>query len=405
MAAAHSRTISPILADISQDIAGVIPLDLILLWSTSDRSAKKHQQLLEPHEKSGVVVSSDASGLSKLSAEKTLLEVMQLVSQPKESIYGYGKAVGGEAIGIWVADNTQMFYDQSIDPKEVLNAMVVAQSEIKENCLVQVGMGIHYGKFIEIGGGLYGKDATTVEELAENYTAAGEIALTGTMKQKLGKGISKFITPHQTFPKAFSLSSYQHDGDMKKHTASDYPYPFHPDFYQVLKNISSLSSVEVEKKYNTFLQHSLVIFLKIHHQSRRLLLEKLTDYIVANAYVQQALREYKDVQLVKSNGDLGIFIAHDRETAIDFAKTLFEKLHDNNFDLNIALTQGEVLLFPLHNGFEIAGGPVNVASKLTEDSGQQNRVLIEGSVGMPETNAQEFSFTVSKVVIKGQYLI
>ena len=405
MAAAYSRTVSPILADISQDIAGAIPLELILLWSTSDRSAKKHKDLLDQHTKVGTVVSSDASGLSKLSAEKTLLEVMQLVSQPKESIYGYGKAVGGEAIGMWVADNTQMFYDQSIDPKEVVNAMSTAQEEIKKESLVQVGMGIHHGTFIEIGGGLYGKDASLVEELAENNTAGGEIAVTQALKKKLGVTFSKKLTPHQTYPKAFTLQSLETSQRIEKHTLTTYPYPFDKNFYDTLKNLATLSPTQVEAKYNTFAQQGIVIFLKIHHQPRRLLLERLTDYIVANAYIQQILREYKEVTLVKSNGDLGIFLAHDRTVATEFAKKLFDKLQSNSFDLNIALTQGEVLLFPLQAGFEIAGGPVNVASKLTEDAGEINRVLVEESLGMPSGDSQTFLFTVSKVEIKGQYLI
>ncbi len=118
-----NRLISPSLADVSQDIAGTIPLEIILRWANTNKSKKSHTNLLDSYRVSGTVVSSDSSGLSRLSQDKTLFEVMKLVSKPKEVIFKYGKAIGGAEIGVWAADNTQMFYQDSIQPSNVVKQM------------------------------------------------------------------------------------------------------------------------------------------------------------------------------------------------------------------------------------------------------------------------------------------
>lgn len=403
--AKSSSVISPILADLSQDIAGAIPLELILLWSTSARNAKKHAELLSQHSKRGVVVSSDASGLSKLSAQKSLLEVMHLVGQPKEVIYSYGKGVGGEAIGIWAADNTQMFYGENVKPDDVIEAMVHAQHEIKKDLLVQVGMGVHLGDFIEIGGGLYGNDAHHVEELAESHTEAGEISITLSLKKRLGKQARYLFQKHPTYPNAFKVDYSDPSNRLVKHTQTKYPEPFDHRFSDLIHSIEQLSPDEVEHQYRAFAKDTVVILIKISHRKRSLLLNQLTDYIVANAYIKQVSKEFKDISLVKSNGDLGIFVTQSDPTAIEFARKVYEKLRGNGFDVNVGLCRGEVLLFPMQEGYEIAGGPVNVASKIAEDGGELNRIFVEESVSMPKGSFDAFIFTISKVEIRGKYLV
>ena len=84
--------VHPSLADLPQDFAGSIPVDLVRNWVESDKTAHHHQRLLQPFMVTGTIVSSDSAGLSKISQERSLLEVTQLVSQPKEIIYSYGKA-------------------------------------------------------------------------------------------------------------------------------------------------------------------------------------------------------------------------------------------------------------------------------------------------------------------------
>lgn len=401
--ATNIPSISPILADLSQDIAGAIPLELILLWNTSDKTVSKHQELLEPHLRTGIVVSSDSSGLSKLSAERSLLEVMQLVSQPKEIIYSYGRALGGNGIGLWVADNTEMFYDASITPQAVVEAMVAAQHEIKK-LTVQVGIGIHQGTFIEIGGGLYGEDATYIEELAENHVGGGEIAITHTIKPSLMQTFSSKLVQHPEYTDAFLLHYDAFHPQLPKQEGGKYPYPFSDDFFDLLRSYDQLSENDRATSYHEFSAEKVVVLVKIQHSKQSLMLNELTSFIVANAYINQVLKDFPNMICVKSNGDLGIFVSENSEEAIVFAQKLHEKLSHNDFIVNIGISAGEVLLFPLQNGYEIAGGAVNIASKLAEDSGVSGKILAEASVPVNLPQALPFSFVISKVEIKGKYL-
>jgi hypothetical protein len=186
-----NKLISPALADLSQDIAGPIPVKIVEAWIKSDQSAESHEAILAPYKKTGTIVSSDASGLSKLSAGRSLIEVMKLVSEPKEILHSYGKAIGGHAVGIWAADNTQMFYDQSIDVNDVVKQMVGAQFAIKD-VLVDIGIGIHQGSCFEIGGGLYGFDADTIEDFTEDESNAKEIIISDKTKLSLREPFMKF---------------------------------------------------------------------------------------------------------------------------------------------------------------------------------------------------------------------
>ena len=139
----------PALADISQDIAGNIPLDVIKNWTERKKTRKLHDKILQKFIVRGTVVVSDSVGLSKITREKSLIDVMKLVSYPKEIVYKEGSKIGGRAIGVWAADNTQMFYPEGVHCQKVLLAMEKVQNELKENEL-QIGMAIHYGDFLGV---------------------------------------------------------------------------------------------------------------------------------------------------------------------------------------------------------------------------------------------------------------
>ena len=232
----------------------------------------------------------------------------------------------------------------------------------------------------------------------------GELAITHTVKKKIGNSKTISHSPYPNQKKVFRVDLTHFSHNFPKHTDTRYPYPFNQEFFDFLGKLPSLSESEVAGHYQSFSNQKVVILAKIQHRKRKYLLDQLTGYIVANAYIQQVIREFSGIQLVKSNGDLGIFVTDSDEQAVEFAQKLFDKLQGNGFTLNIGLSRGEVLLFPLQTGFEIAGGPVNIASKIDEDGGLMNKILVEESVQLPKGNREEFSFTISKVEIKGKYI-
>ena len=99
---------SPALFDVAQDIAGGLPLRLVDRWLASEQTQDDALHLLAGSRVTGFNVVSDAAGLTRLTHQRGLMEILAIINQPKEIIHGLGVATGGEAIGIWAADNTQM---------------------------------------------------------------------------------------------------------------------------------------------------------------------------------------------------------------------------------------------------------------------------------------------------------
>ena len=147
---------SPGLFDITQDINGGLPLQVIGQWVDSPQNQDVALALLKQHEVTGYSVSSDTAGLTKLTKQLGLLEILAIINRPKEIVYSLGTAIGGQGLGVWAADNTQMFYPPEVAAATLLSALLSVQDEISRTCQVKIGLGAHYSDFYLLSGGLYG---------------------------------------------------------------------------------------------------------------------------------------------------------------------------------------------------------------------------------------------------------
>jgi class 3 adenylate cyclase len=150
--------------DVTQDIAGELPVELIEHWTHGDRSRASALRLLSAHAVTGSVVSTDAAGLTSLTRARSVIEILALLNQPKEIVHACGAAIGGEAVGVWAADNTQMLY-QRAEPGRLLSALLETRDRIARACEIQIGMCVHHGSFFRLGGGLYGTEIKTIGNL------------------------------------------------------------------------------------------------------------------------------------------------------------------------------------------------------------------------------------------------
>lgn len=410
------RKIIAALADLKQEIAGLVPVNLVSRWNTSTHSPEMQQEILRPFERKGFLVSSDSSGLSRLTAERSLLEVMRIVSAPKEAIFAVGKAIGGRGVGLWAADNTQMFYDEKISADKIVEAMAAAQKHIHQGPL-QVGMALHHGTFWEIGLGMFGLDAELLEQVAEEQTSAKEIIVSETVHKMLDKSYQFNLALREDIdlkPSFYSLNYDDYGNQFAEHVddfdvfdrSYHYPLPFSSEFFVALKQMDI--SKDARLKLNNFFVEKVVILVKVYHHKDRLLLDELTDWVVMNALLNEIVAKY-DVTNVKSNGDLGIFVANSATEAVEFAEDILLSLRETKDQVSIGLAAGQVLLFNLDNGgMDIAGGPVNVASKVSEDLPEKNTFYVHESVAIPghhENKFEAFSMEKSSVVLKGQRYI
>lgn len=391
----------PALADLRQDIAGPIPVEIIQKWMESDQSDTAHDKILEEYKRVGTMVSSDSAGLSKLSAKRTLMEVMKLVSEPKEIIHAHGRAIGGTAVGVWAADNTQMFYDDSIDVSDVVGQMVSAQRKINNTCEVRVGIGIHTGRAFEIGGGLYGAEADEIEEFTEEETSGEEIAMSKAVSDRLKAPFSDRLKERDGM---FSLDYTGLNLDLQPSDEIFYPAPFHREFHKELLDVDINDTKSMETLRQKYVRDTTIVLLRIFHVPTKRLLEDFTNRVGANTIVHQTLRNYS-AEIVKSNGALAILECDDPKESIDLAIAFRQAMKENGYTANVGVSKGEALIFELDGGGkDLAGSPINIASKLAEDTDEREVVFLHDTVSEHAKQhglTERFSIEKSGVTIEG----
>lgn len=401
---------SPALFDITQDIIGSLPLRLIKQWVESEQTQEVALQLLESYKVKGYSVSSDSAGLTKLTKQKGLLEILAILNQPKEVVYSFGSAIGGKGVGIWAADNTQMFYLESVRPETLLSALLTIQREISKRCQIKIGMGAHLGEFYDINGGLYGLEADIIEEIAENETEGGEIVISESIYELLPSDHNFTIVKKTEVPTKIghifrvtdgpSLSNVQ-PGDMK------YPIPYSETFYADLVDYENrLTDTEFGKQLaDKYLVNKVVVLIERETTEAEAHDVAMFTNLSVSARLKDVglrlLEQSKGIE-IKVVGPVGIYVFDEAITALSFAQAFRQELAAQGVTSRIGIDAGPVLVFDLSfGGKDIAGNPVNIASKMAQDKGQFGKLYLSSTMKELVDVSQfiEMTYTVSGVEI------
>jgi hypothetical protein len=414
MSTKHPRTI-PSLADVSKDISGPLPVGLLDEWMAGDRSQGAARTLLAPFRREGFAVSSDTAGLTKMTQERDLLEVLWLVSEPKQIIHAVGKSIGGEAIGVWSADNTEMFYPAALGADAVVDAMVEAQMRIAERASVKVGLCIHAGVFYEIGGGLYGSEAQVVELLAETYARGSEILVTKELVERLRAPTEYALLRRSELDGlhasgVFSLASSRRLPALFE-PPMIHPHAFPAAFYGLLcerKCTAGAPKVDTAT-YGAQQRDCFVLFVARHtNDASEGDLAHLLEGLSQNERLAAIVEESVVVpdHLAQMGGGISILVFDDGAEALACARSLRDRFARERVDVTIGIDRGPVLLFlegPACRG-GIAGDPINLSSKISEDLGEVGWIRIteraaKGIEGL--VDARPFVETISHVEVRG----
>jgi class 3 adenylate cyclase len=409
--------IIPALADLTQDIAGQVPVRLLHDWATGAQDLSAAESLLEGFQVDGTVVSTDTSGLSRMTREMDLLEVLSLISRPKEIVHAIGKEIGGRPVGVWIADNSEMIYPPSTDPQTVVDAMGEVQHRIHSRLSIRIGMCIHTGRFYEIAGGLYGADADKVEDLAEGCAGPGEILLTDEIRRSLtdipasGLDRREFNRGEDGIESAWLLSLQRRMPDLAERDTA-YPHPFPQEFFRMLSRLHLPDDGPAARAaiYSRWLREKVVLFIA-HHRGLESpgALGELLDSLVINALMETVIGNLADPSTVASSaGGLAILTFDHAEDALEMARAAMARLAENGIPVRAAIDAGSVLLLQNPAGPSgIAGDPVNIASKLSEDTGRNGRICISDRALRKMAHPPEgerFQTRVSNVQLSGLVL-
>lgn len=361
--------------DLAPDAGRDLPLDIIMAWTRSDQTVEAASALLAPRTLRGIVVSSDAAGLTRLTQERSLIEILAMINRPKELVHAYGRAIGGVPLGVWAADNTLMFYPEGVSADTVVGTLLGVVDRVRSECEVGIGLCAHRGSFFELGKGIYGPDADRVESVAEDHTGAGELLVTGEVSHALSEPVMFNLMPRPDLLAAFG-ELYRVDGGPRLDglEVSDfrYPLPFTDEFYGGL--------VEFQRTRRTSLvprpayRDAAVLVVETEREDLDVPeVAVLNDLALAAAVMR--LGQRLTVELagleVKSSTGISIYLFDEPGSGAEFAKRLRDALAAEGVQLRMGMDVGRVLLFELGAGLmDIAGSPVNVASKLAQDVGR-----------------------------------
>ena len=392
--------------DLSRDLARELPLDLIDRWTHGDRSRESALRLLSTHVVAGAVVSTDGAGLTSLSRARSVIEILALLNQPKEIVHGYGTALGGEAIGVWAADNTQMLYRQA-DPRKLLSMLLEARDRVQRACEVKIGMCVHNGAFFHLGGGLYGTDADRVERLAEESTHGGEVMVTHEFFSALGEDHPFEAVERTDLRKVEGRAWTVMDGPRAPELEpadAHYPYPYSREFFDEVRRLTTpIDAAEIQRLHDKYAQTRTVVLVERDREEPDVPeIAVLNDLALSAAMTKVAaslLRETAGTE-IKTAGNLGIYTFDDSAAALDFARRFRAQFAAQNVAVRIGIDRGEVLVFTLADGrVDIAGMPVNLASKIAQDHGRFGRIHLteEGASAVRVSGLERLKVTIGGV--------
>jgi hypothetical protein len=398
--------------DLPAGAGETLPLDTIAEWTRSSQTREIARAILAPHTLRGTVVASDSAGLTRLTRDRSLIEILALLSHPKELIHGHGCAIGGRAVGIWSADNTLMFYDGSIEHDRVLAMLVTAMERMRRDCELGIGMAVHNGEFFELGGGVYGYDADRVETIAESHTEGGELIATDTFARRLREPAQFTLDPKNDLNADLGQNFRVVNGPALEGldiSNINYPAPFSDDFSTDLSRYARTRrpSAVPRQAYQ-----ELAVVLIIREREERDIPEVavLNDLALTAAMKRIGTTLLRDLDgaEVKNSGVVGIYTFADATSAVDFARAYRGALEEQGIQCAIGIDVGPVLIFELGNGTrDIAGLAVNVASKLAEDVGAFGRIQVSDAVAKLSGMRRErptLKFTVSGIDLRAHDL-
>ncbi|MBO4270118.1 family 3 adenylate cyclase [Microbispora triticiradicis] len=391
--------------DLARDVAPGLPMALVEQWRAGGRTAAGARLLLGAHVTTGYSVVSDSAGLTRLSRSLGLLEVLALIDGPKRLLHAYGTAEGGRAVGVWAADNAQMFHPASTGADVLLSALLRTQDEIARRCRVRVGVGVHHGSFYDLDGGLYGPEADAVEILAENHTEGGEIAVTEAVAERLPAGHSFVLRrkdvpgvpgdpPRAVYrvldgPRAASPVS----GDGASGEGARYPIPYSAAFYEDLLRLerapedAGLAATLAERHLS---ERTVVLVERGEADagdgaggggSEVAILRELDLSVLMRETGLRLLPEVGAVE-IKVAGPLGIYLFDEPAAAARFARDLRTALAAAGMTCRIGVDSGPVLAGRTPGGgWDVAGAPVNLASKMAQDLAAPGLVCLSEAVG------------------------
>jgi len=411
MAKFASDRFPPGFFDLPLGAGETLPLDIIERWTRGAQTRENALAILAPHTLHGTVVSTDGAGLTRLTRERPLVQILAMISRPKELVHAWGVAIGGRPLGVWAADNTEMYYPPDVSAARLLGVLLGTLDQIAAECEISIGLCAHRGSFYVLGNGVYGPDADRVEVVAEEYTGGGELLVTDTLAATLAApGAFTFAARPDLASRFGTILRVTGGPRATDVTPTDfkYPLPYSDGFYQGLSSYTRTrrDSLMPKPEYE---ERAIVLLQREREETDVPEVAVLNDLALAAAMTRIGATLLRDLHgtEIKTSGLISIYAFSDCAEAVQFAESFRTALKSQGIACRIGVDVGQILEFDLGSGArDLAGSPVNIASKLAEDVGEFGRIYVTEDAGrraglaLGEAMAFEFSGVTVRTVVR-----
>jgi class 3 adenylate cyclase len=256
-----------------------------------------------------------------------------------------------------------------------------------------------------------------VEWLAEHHAGSGEILATGTVVDRLEKSRLTHCTPRPdaALDTGHAVFTVVPDRRMPELAAANtaYPHPYPGEFFALLVALKDADRAQQAREdiYARYLRERAVVFLSIDRNSAGRDLATLLDDLVTNALMDAVIRYTAgaETHIAGIGGGLAILTFDTPQEALDFALTVRARFVQNAIPVKTGIDVGPVLLLPNSHGRSgIAGEPVNVASKISEDAGEGGRINLTtraaAALSSLPPGANPFEARVSGLTLTGVFV-
>ncbi|MDD4530514.1 MAG: adenylate/guanylate cyclase domain-containing protein, partial [Candidatus Gracilibacteria bacterium] len=165
----------------------------------------------------------------------------------------------------------------------------------------------------------------------------------------------------------------------------NYPIPFSQEFFKDLRKFYSSKDKDLLDVLNgKYLQEKTIVLVERkkekHHIEEISLLNDIALYALMEQGSHDILKNYNGLE-IKTVGSLGIYEFDYCDDAINFTLAFRESLKEEGVECKIGVADGSVIIFNLANGNkDIAGNPINIASKLAQDKGEFGKIYLTREV-------------------------
>ena len=268
-----------------------------------------------------------------------------------------------------------MFYPDGVAPDHVASMLLAVLDRVGAECEVGIGICAHHGMFYELGKGIYGPDADRVESIAEDFTEAGELAITGELAALLGTTASFSLRPREDLRATFGAVLRVTDGPrLGGIDASDfrYPLPFTEEFFGGLTEFQRTRRASLVP-HPAYRESAVVVIEREREDLDVPEVAALNDLALSAALKRLGRALVDDLAglEIKTAAGVSIYLFDEPRHGVDFCRKLRQMFAAEGVQLRMGMDVGRVLVFELGNGLrDIAGSPVNIASKLARDVGE-----------------------------------